>query len=102
LRAGTAWISCSRVHANSTALPFATVSAAGNGAKQTCGVATGDVARTLRHTYCAARLQTLDHGAPVAPNTVSREFGHGSLDMVELYAHLGAVRHRSEVLEYRI
>ena len=59
--------------------------------------------RALRHTYCAARLQTIDHGAPVTPYTVSRELGHGSLDMVErVYAHLGAVRHRSEAVEYRL
>jgi integrase len=46
--------------------------------------------RALRHTYCAARLQTLDHGAAVTPYTVSRELGHGSLDMVEgVYAYLG-------------
>ena len=35
--------------------------------------------------------------------TVSRELGHGSRDMVErVYSHLGTVRHRSEVVEYRI
>jgi hypothetical protein len=51
----------------------------------------------------AARLQTLDHGAPVSVYTVSRERGHGSEDMVRrVYAHLGAVRHRSGVVEYRI
>jgi hypothetical protein len=59
--------------------------------------------RALRHTYCAARLQTLDHGAPVTPYTVSRELGHGSLEMVErVYAHLGAMRHRSEMVEFRV
>jgi integrase len=59
--------------------------------------------RALRDTYCAARLQTLDHGAPVTPYTVSRELGHGSLDMVErVYAHLGAMRRRSEVVEFRV
>jgi hypothetical protein len=35
--------------------------------------------------------------------TVSRELGHGSEDMVRrVYAHLGSVRHRSEVVEYRV
>lgn len=34
--------------------------------------------KAFRHTYCAARLQTLDGGAPVSPFTVSRELGHGS------------------------
>jgi hypothetical protein len=35
--------------------------------------------------------------------TVSRELGHGSEDMVRrVYAHLGTIRHRSEVVEYRV
>jgi integrase len=59
--------------------------------------------KAFRHTYCAARLQTLDRGAPVSLYTVAREMGHGSDDMVKrIYAHLGHVRHRSEVVEYRI
>jgi integrase len=59
--------------------------------------------KAFRHTYCAARLQTVDGGAPVSPFTVSRELGHGSRAMVEdVYAHLGTVRHRSEVVEYRV
>jgi hypothetical protein len=39
----------------------------------------------------------------VPPNyTVSRELGHGSEEMVlRVYAHLGSVRHRSEVVEFR-
>jgi integrase len=57
--------------------------------------------RLFRHTYCAARLQTIDHGAPVSLYTVSRELGHGSEEMVRrVYAHLGTVRHRSEVVEF--
>jgi integrase len=57
----------------------------------------------LRHTYCAARLQTLDRGAPVSIYTVARELGHTSTAMVQrVYAHLGSVRHRSAVMEYRI
>ena len=60
-------------------------------------------AKMFRHTYCAARLQTLDHGAPVSVYTVARELGHGSTAMVEkVYSHLGTMRHRSEVVEYRI
>jgi integrase len=52
-------------------------------------------AKMFRHTYCAARLQTLDHGAPVSVYTVARELGHGSTAMVEkVYSHLGAMRHR--------
>jgi integrase len=59
--------------------------------------------KAFRHTYCAARLQTLDAGAPVSPFTVSRELGHGSRSMVEeVYSHLGTIRHRTEVVEYRI
>lgn len=59
--------------------------------------------KMFRHTYCAARLQTLDRGAPVAPWTVAKELGHGGSSMVErVYGHLGQVRHRSEVVEYRI
>jgi integrase len=60
--------------------------------------------KMFRHTYCAARLQTLDHGAPVATFTVSRELGHSNTKLVdEVYGHLpkdGA--HRSEVVEYRV
>lgn len=59
--------------------------------------------KMFRHTYCAARLQTLDHGAPVSLYTVSRELGHGSTTMVQrVYSHLGEVRHRSDVVEYRV
>lgn len=59
--------------------------------------------RMFRHTYTAARLQTTDQGAPVSPYTVSRELGHGSRAMVEqVYSHLGIVRHRSEMVEYRV
>jgi integrase len=59
--------------------------------------------KAFRHTYCAARLQTLEGGAPVSPFTVSRELGHGSRAMVEeVYAHLGTMRHRAEVVEYRV
>lgn len=57
----------------------------------------------LRHTYCAARLQTLDRGAPVSLFTVGRELGHGGDSLVRrVYGHLGDVRHRAEVVEYRV
>lgn len=57
----------------------------------------------LRHTYTAARLQTLDHGAPVAPYTVAREFGHKGLAMIQkVYGHLGQQPQRSEVVEHRL
>jgi integrase len=68
------------------------------------GWARGEVrTRLFRHTYCAARLQTLDAGAPVSIYTVARELGHQSDEMVRrVYAHLGATRHRSDVVEYRV
>ncbi len=59
--------------------------------------------KMFRHTYCAARLQTLDRGAPVSEYTVARELGHGGRAMVErVYGHLGQIRHRSDVVEYRV
>ena len=59
--------------------------------------------KMFRHTYCSARLQTLDGGAPVSPYTVGKELGHGGTSMVErVYSHLGQVRHRSDVVEYRL
>jgi integrase len=59
--------------------------------------------KMFRHTYCAARLQTLDQGAPVSTYTVARELGHGGEAMVRrVYGHLGQVRHRAEVVEYRV
>ena len=57
--------------------------------------------KAFRHTYCAARLQTLDRGAPVSIYTVARELGHGGDSLVKrVYGHLGEVRQRSEVVEY--
>src|SRR5213595_3754301 len=57
----------------------------------------------FRHTYCAARLQTLDGGAPVSAYTVGKEMGHGGDAMVrKVYGHLGQVRHRAEAVEYRV
>lgn len=58
--------------------------------------------KMFRHTYCSARLQTLDRGAPISPFTVAREMGHGGDSLVKrIYGHLGTVRHRAEVVEYR-
>jgi integrase len=57
----------------------------------------------LRHTYAAARLQTLDRGAPVSPYTVAKELGHGGDELVKrIYGHLGEIRHRSEFVECRV
>jgi hypothetical protein len=51
----------------------------------------------------AARLETLDRGAPVSIYTVARELGHGSDEMVKrICSHLGDVRHRDEVVEYTV
>lgn len=59
--------------------------------------------RTFRHTYTAARLQTLDQGASVSTFTVARELGHGGDSLVKrVYGHLGQVRHRTEVVEYPV
>lgn len=59
--------------------------------------------KAFRHTYCTTRLQTLDHGQPVAVWTVAKELGHESTDMIErVYGHLGTVRHRAKAVEYRV
>ena len=59
--------------------------------------------KQFRHTFTAARLQTLDRGHPVSVYTVAKELGHGGDQLVKrVYGHLGEVRHRSEVLEYRV
>ena len=71
---------------------------------QRAGWQTGEVrSKAFRHTYTAARLQTLDQGAPVSPFTVGRELGHGGMSLVNrVYGHLGTVRHRADTLEYRV
>lgn len=59
----------------------------------------------LRHTYTAARLQTLDHGRPIAPFTVARELGHSSEDMItDRYGHLHdrLPAGDPEVVEFRV
>jgi integrase len=59
--------------------------------------------KDFRHTYCAARLQTLDGGRPVSEFTVGKELGHGGTTLVHrVYGHLGDVRHRAEEVEYRV
>jgi integrase len=59
--------------------------------------------KMFRHTYTAARLQTLDGGHPVSVFTVAKELGHGGDSLVKrVYGHLGRVRHRAEVVEYRV
>jgi integrase len=65
---------------------------------------TGEIrSKLFRHTYCAARLQTLDQGAPVSAYTVAKELGHGGESMVRrVYGHLGQVRHRAPGVQYRV
>lgn len=59
--------------------------------------------KMFRHTYISARIQTTQHGAPVAAFTVAREVGHSSTAMIEkTYGHLGEVQHRAGVVEYRV
>jgi len=42
-----------------------------------------------RHTYCAARLQTTDRGAPVQQFTVMREMGHKDFQLIaRIYGHI--------------
>lgn len=56
----------------------------------------------FRHTYCSARIQTVDAGEPVALFTVAREMGHGSIDRIEdTYGHLQAERVRLPEVRYR-
>lgn len=57
--------------------------------------------KMMRHTYCAARLQTLDGGKPIATFTVASELGHVDEKLVKkIYGHLGKNRYRSEHVEY--
>lgn len=75
-----------------------------DGAAERGGWKRGEIrTKMFRHTYCSARLQMLDQGAPIGTDTVRREMGHKSPRLVErIYGHLGAVRHRAEVVEYRV
>lgn len=69
------------------------------------GLEAGQVrAHGLWHTCTAARIQTLDRGAPVSVYTVARELGHRSTSMIEdRYGHLHdrSVAGGSEVVEFR-
>lgn len=56
---------------------------------------------TLRHTYCAARLPTLDRAQPIAPMTLAREMGRTDLSMVwRISGHLRTIRHRGDEVSY--
>lgn len=54
-----------------------------------------------RHTYTAARLQTLDNGEPVSVYTVAQELGHRDLQQIEeTYGHLMRSRYRADVVRF--
>lgn len=58
--------------------------------------------KILRHTYCAARLQTMDGGKAISQYTVAEEMGHEDFKMIKkVYGHLGKIRHRADAVEYR-
>lgn len=57
----------------------------------------------LRHTFCAAALQTLDRGKPISKYTVAMWMGHGGTSLVNrIYGHLGEHRHRGDEVEFRV
>lgn len=57
--------------------------------------------KVFRHTYTAARIQTLDGDRPVALFTVARELGHKSVDRIEdVYGHLQSRRQRRPEVRY--
>ena len=59
--------------------------------------------KIFRHSYCAARLQTLDNGKPISVYSVAVEMGHEDIKMVKkVYGHLGRFRYRGEEVEYRL
>jgi len=58
--------------------------------------------RMLRHTYTAARLQTLDGGEAISVYMVAAELGHSDTNMIrKVYGHLGKFRKRGDEVEYR-
>jgi hypothetical protein len=58
--------------------------------------------RTAKMAFTGKRAATMA-GQNAAVYTVTRELGHTSPAMVQrVYSHLGTVRHRSEVVEYRV
>lgn len=57
--------------------------------------------KVFRHTYTAARLQTIDHGEPVSIYTVARELGHTGIERIRrTYGHLQKRRSRLEEVRY--
>jgi integrase len=59
--------------------------------------------KMFRHTYTAARLQTVERGEAVAQFKGGRELGHGGDSLVKrVYGHLGSVRHRAQHVEFKL
>ena len=70
--------------------------------------------RRFRHTYCSARLQTVQRilrpgtknewdYVPVEKFTVQKEMGHGGAQLVDrIYGHAQRNPYRSDVVEYRV
>jgi integrase len=59
--------------------------------------------KVFRHTYCSARLATLDRGEPVSLDVARREMGHGDEGLVRrVYGHMGQIRHRAAAVECRL
>ncbi len=74
------------------------------GALKAAGIATPITVHGLRHTFTAARLQSLDGGHPVSAWTVACELGHRRVTLIErVYGHLLRDRSaaRTEGVSYR-
>ena len=70
-------------------------------AVESAGIQKHVTPNTMRHTYAATRIQTLDHGQPVALFSVAKELGHAGIAMIDRhYGHLQNVRHRQKAVEY--
>jgi integrase len=84
-----------------------------------CEMANGEVrTRAFRHTYCSARLQTVQRilkpgreptGSDaweyieVSKFQVQKEMGHGGAQLVNrIYGHAQRNPHRADVVEYRV
>lgn len=58
--------------------------------------------KVFRHTYCAARIQTVDAGEPVHLFTVAREMGHSDTQKIkDTYGHVAKERVRLPEVRYR-
>jgi len=84
-----------------------------------CGLEAGEVrTRRFRHTYCSARLQTVERilrpgrdardedswdYVEVPRDRVAREMGHGGTELVaRIYGHAPRLPYRADVVEYRV